>query len=204
MLIFRENSDKDRFIKLLYLCNSDQPVVFKLVQRLPLDKIDLGKRKLTAIGAYCLMDNHFHLLVKEADAGGISKFMAKLLTAYSKYFNKKYTHVGRVFENTFHAEHADTDEYLKYLFAYIHLNPVKMIDPLWKEQGLADLQATERFLQKYSHSSYQDYRGEERKEKLILHREVFPEYFSLKDEFATFIQDWLTIQQSHEFFLQDD
>lgn len=199
MNIFRENSDRDRFIKLLYLCNSQKPVVFKTIQRLPLDKIDLGSKRQTAIGAYCLMDNHFHLLVREITEGGVSKFMSKLLTAYSKYFNKKYTHVGRVFENTFHAEHADSDEYLKYIYSYIHLNPVKIIDPLWKEKGLDDLKRTQSFLQKYIYSSYLDYVGQAREQKSILNTKAFPEYFETNKDFTKFIQDWLTFQKVTEF-----
>lgn len=190
-IIFLNNSDKKRFQKLLYVCNSTEPVVFKTIQGLPLNKIKRGGT-LVDIGAYCLMDNHFHLLLREKDEGGIAKFMSKLSTAYSMYFNKKNIRTGTLFEGVFKAQHADTDEYLKYLFAYIHLNPVKFIDPQWKEEGIKDMESARRLLSDYSYSSYQDYLINDRNEKSILSKEAFPGYFADKKEFEDFINDWLT------------
>lgn len=58
------------------------------------------------------------------------------MTAYTMYFNKKYERTGSLFQGTFKAEHLDRDEYLKYIFTYIHLNPIKLIDPKWRENGI--------------------------------------------------------------------
>ena len=117
MPLFLDIPDRERFVKLLFVCNGTNPVVFKTIQGLPLDKIERGET-LVDIGLYCLMPNHFHLLVKEKKENGISMFMEKLSTSYSMYFNKKNERTGRIFENTFKATHVDNDEYLKYLFAY--------------------------------------------------------------------------------------
>ena len=129
--IFNNDRDRWRFLVLLYVANhsgeihlSDHvgtktPELFNL----PADK------KLVDIGAYCLMPNHFHLLIKEKIEGGISKFMQKLLTSYSMYSNKHYSQSGGVFERPFRAQYVDDDTYLKYLYAYIHLNPIKISDP---------------------------------------------------------------------------
>ena len=78
---------------------------------------------LTAIAAYCLMPNHFHILVHEKVEGGISKFMQKLMTSYTMYINKKYDRTGALFGSSFKAVHVTDDNHLKYLFAYINLNP---------------------------------------------------------------------------------
>lgn len=188
--IFFNDSDRRRFQKLLYLCNSDNPVVFKTVQSLALDKIERGET-LVDIGAYCLMPNHFHLLLREKREGGISIFIQKLLTAYSKYLNKKYERTGTLFEGPFRATHVDRDEYLKYLFSYIHLNPVKLIDPNWKENGVANRDSAKRYLDQYSYSSYIDYMGKGREEGSIIERNAFPEYFSDFKEFEQFIDEWL-------------
>ena len=59
--------------------------------------------------------------------------MHKLLTSYSKYFNKKYKTYGVLFEGKFKAVHVNTDVQAKYLFSYIHLNPVKLIQKDWKK-----------------------------------------------------------------------
>jgi len=159
-----------------------------------LSEIDRGET-LVEIGAYCLMPNHFHLLMKEKVENGISRFMEKLLTAYSMFFNKKYQRTGRLFENRFQATHADTDEYLKYLFAYIHLNPIKLIDSEWKEKRNFNKKSAREFLNKYSYSSYRDFVGakDSREETAILNKKVFPEYFAEAREFNDFIGDWMSM-----------
>jgi putative transposase len=155
-----------------------------------LDKIEVGG-KLVAIGAYVQMGNHFHVLAKEISKDGISTFMEKLSTGYSKYFNKKYERTGALFQGVFKAEHVSRDEYLKYLFAYIHLNPVKLIDPEWKENGIKDRESAKRYLEQYTYSSYLDHLGKKREEGLILTPKEFPEYFEDRTDFEQYINDWL-------------
>lgn len=74
--------------------------------------------------AYCLLPNHFHLLIEIADIS-LSKIIQVMLTAYTMYFNKKYDHVGHVFQGRFKSIVVDKDEYLLQACRYIHLNPVK-------------------------------------------------------------------------------
>jgi putative transposase len=124
---------------------------------------DRGKN-LVDIGAYCLMPNHFHLLLKEKTENGISLFMQKLMTAYTMYFNKKNGRNGALFQGTFKAEHLANDNYLKYMYSYIHLNPIKLIDPTWRENGIKNQSKTEKFLEQYKHSSYSEYINIDRKE----------------------------------------
>src|ERR1700683_1654947 len=85
--IFRDEHDRRRFLKLLHVANGERPFVFRDIEHKQPEDIDRGK-SLTAIGAYVLMPNHFHLLLKEIGDGRISSFMEKLLTGYSSYFNK--------------------------------------------------------------------------------------------------------------------
>ena len=192
-IIFLDDNDRNRFSKLLYVCNSIKPVVFKTIQGTPLDKIDRGKT-LVNIGAYCLMPNHFHLLLHEKIENGTSLFLGKLLTAYSMYFNKRYERKGGLFDGRFRFAHADTDEYLKYLFSYIHLNPVKTIEPNWKESGITNSKNANNYLKNYTYSSYPDYVGINREEKLILNVSSFPEYFLNFKEFEQFINEWLSFK----------
>jgi putative transposase len=195
--IFLDNNDRERFLKALYVYNSGKPIQFRNVKDLKYENIS-RTNPYTAIGSYCLMPNHFHLLLRETEEGGISAFMGKLLTSYSMYFNKKYKRTGGLFESTFRAEHVGNDNYLKYLFAYIHLNPVKLIEPEWKEKGIANQTAAEEYLKKYRYSSYEDYMGTEREEGLILTKESFPEYFEQPRDFKDFITDWLTYRDEEE------
>jgi putative transposase len=194
-IIFNDEYDHQRFIKLLYLCNSQKNIIFREVLIEESYVYERGET-IVDIGAYCLMPNHFHLLLHEKVEGGISLFMLKLLTAYSTYFNNKYKRTGGLFEGKFKATHADTDEYLKYLFSYIHLNPVKIIDPKWKENGISDRNKAKKYLETYIYSSYLDYLEIERCEKVIVNKGAFPEYFLSLQGFGQCIDEWLAFKDS--------
>ncbi|MCM2338889.1 MAG: transposase [Burkholderiales bacterium] len=157
--IFQVYSDYKRFLALLYIANNDQPLHIKDFGYMSLEEIfkqDRGEQ-LVAIGAYCLMPNHFHLLLTPLVDGGISKFMLKLQTGYSMYFNKKNDRVGPLFQGTFKSKHATDDLYLKYIYAYIHLNPAKLKNPNWKTQSRSFLTELEKFVAEYPYSSLQEY-----------------------------------------------
>ncbi|MBX4200185.1 transposase [Candidatus Parcubacteria bacterium] len=188
-VIFNDKTDYDRFIKLLYLTNGTRPIDFRKISKGLAFVYEKGDA-LVDIGAYCLMPNHFHLVIKEKQPGGISTFMLKLLTSYSMYFNARNSRKGRLFEASFHASHADSDEYLKYLFAYIHLNPVKIIDSNWKENGIINKDLATKYLEEYEYSSFQDYVGKSRDAGSILNKVEFPEYFRSPIEFTSSIFEW--------------
>ncbi len=193
-----EKKDYERFIVLLYISNGTKTLhrsdYFSF--SFP-DFFSLSRGKtLCDIGAYCLMPNHFHLLVRENIEGGISLYIQKLLTAYTMYFNKKYDRRGTLFEGPFRATHADSDQYLKYLFSYIHLNPIKLFDPRWRDKDLKNVPRAEQFLSEFSYSSYSDYTGHSRPQAQILHREAFPDYFQNPRDFKEMIREWLAF--SHQ------
>ena len=180
-------------MRLLYIANGERSFEYRNIQDKPLGAIDRGDA-LAAIGAYVLMPNHFHLLVRETREGGITKYLRGLLTGYSSYFNKRHNRVGSLFQSRFKAEHVDRDEYLRYLFAYIHLNPIKLLEPKWKEVGIQNLERAEVFLCSYQYSSYAEYGGPSsvpREEVAILSPEVFPEYCAKRKEFDSFVREWL-------------
>lgn len=198
-LIFQDLLDYDRFIKLLFFSNSRSPLTFRKLRigETYAENVDKRGDTLVDIGAYCLMPNHFHLLIKAKSDRDVSAFMQKLCTSYAMYFNTKYGRSGTLFQGVFRAEHADSDEYLKYLFAYIHLNPLKMIDPTWKEAGLSDYNKALEFLSLYQFSSHLDY-TQSRDQSHILNRFAFPDYFSQNQSFTDYIayvQEWLTMQR---------
>jgi len=191
--IFMSHADRDRFLALLYLANQDEPVDLKLQGS---TLLEITERKagnpLVEIVAYCLMPNHFHLLIREIEEGGISKFMQKLTTGYTMYFNKKNGRNGSLFQGRFKATHVENDRYMRYLISYIHLNPIKLVEPKWKDTGITNRTSAERYLETYAPSSYLDYLGKKRPEGMILTREALPEYFSSGADFKTFVTEWLT------------
>lgn len=193
-VIFNTLQDNERFVILLYLANSIDNIKLSNLDR----TFELGKafflersETLVDIGAYCLMPNHFHILVKEKVENGISRFMHKISTAYTMYFNKKNNRTGSLFQGTFKSEHAENDMYLKYLFSYICLNPVKLIEPNWKEKGVTDLEKVKKFLTTYDHSSYIDHLKNERVQGKILSTSAFPNYFSMVGDFDKMLDFWL-------------
>ena len=188
-IIFKDKSDYRHFIHLLYLSNTKNNFRINDISK-DFFNFDQGQ-KIVSIGAYCLMPNHFHILITQNEDGGISKFMQKLSTAYSMYYNKKYERTGGLFEGKFKSRYIDTDKYLKYLFSYIHLNPIKLIQKDWKDVGIRSRAEAIVFLNKYSYSSYLDWTDKYREENKILDIEVFPNYFSTNNLFKKEIFEWL-------------
>ena len=93
--------------------------------------------------AFCLMPNHFHLLIEQVNEVPVSKLISKLCTSYSKYVNKKYKRIGHVFQDQFKSVLVENNPQLMWTSAYIHMNPVK--DKIVKHP------------EKYLWSSYNDY-----------------------------------------------
>lgn len=89
------------------------------------------KSKTVSLKAFCLMPNHFHLLIQEIEENGIARYMQRILTAYAKYFNTKYNHNGHVFQGTYRTNHVEDNDQLLYLSAYIHKNPPEYFTYPW-------------------------------------------------------------------------
>jgi putative transposase len=121
---------------------------------------------LVVVIAYCLMPNHFHLVLYEKVENGISTFMQKLGTAYTMYFNKKYERSGGLFTKPFRSRHVDDESYLKQVTEYIHMNPVELA-PTHPDRVKENL-TTKRFLENYQFSSFLDYQGVARPQSVIL------------------------------------
>ena len=190
--IFLDDEDYNHFVKLLYLCNSVRSITYRDVTK---NVYDFDREEtLVFIGAYCLMPNHFHILVKEKSEKGISKFMQKISTAYSMYFNNKYKRTGGLFEGKFKSQHLNVDRYLKYIFSYIHLNPIKLIESKWKEIGIKNIKDAIIYLRNYQHSSYLDYLIGDRIKSKILDKKEFPNYFPSKKSFEKEIFEWLNYE----------
>ncbi len=101
--IFKESKDKKEFISRLS---------------------ELINKTKSHCYAWCVMDNHYHLLLV-AGNGRLSCFMQRLLTGYALYYNKTYRRSGHLFQNRYKSIVCDKEEYLLPLIRYIHLNPVR-------------------------------------------------------------------------------
>jgi len=185
--IFLDKEDYFHFLKLLYICNSKKSIKLRNIEKI----FDRGET-IVDIGAYCLMPNHFHLLCREKTESGISIFIKKLLTAYAMYFNKKYERNGVLFQGRFKSEHANTDNYLKYLYAYIHLNPAKLKEPKWKELKNYNSKQLLNFIKEYPYSSLYEYLNNKIK---IINPAPFPNYFPKIKDHINDLFEWLSIEK---------
>ena len=137
---------------------------------------DLAQEKLVNFIAYCANQNHFHFILEQVTKKGVEKFMHKLGTGYSKYFNAKYKRSGSLFQGKFKAKHVDSNDYLLHLSAYVNLN------------NKAHEESTESKL-KLSRSSWDEYNGKEPLE--ICRKEVILGQFKNKQEYVAFAESSL-------------
>lgn len=127
----------------IFLSNKDYQRYLKRLEEY------LKKHKVSLL-CYCLMPNHIHMILRQEDTESIERFIHRLHTSYTMYFNKKYERVGAVFQGRFKAKIIETDEYLLQVSRYIHQNPLEIL----RTQGPA------LKLEKYSWSSYREYTRE--------------------------------------------
>ncbi len=164
--IFQDDKDRFRFIHSLFEFNDENPTAKYSEVGLPI--LEKKKRKiLVEILAYCMMDNHFHMLIRQKTEKGITEFMRKLGTGYTNYFNKKYERSGALFQGKFKSVCVNKDAHLLYLPIYIHLNPLDLKFHEWREKKIKNYKDAIDFLENYRWSSYLDYIGEKNFPSLI-------------------------------------
>ena len=214
--IFKNDSDRWRFLQGMFLFNDENTSANTLWQlsredggaKFPfvVDSVNhKGKRnKLVRIMADCLMPNHYHLILEEAQEGGISKFMHKLGVGYTGYFNKKYDRVGGLFQGAFKAVAIDKDLYLQYLLIYLNvINPAELIEPKLKEKGINDIDKIMKFVAGYPWSTHQEYLG--RRNSIIIDRGILGDVFRDSLKYSQFAKDILSTKKFNavsNFFLE--
>src|SRR3989338_1651692 len=183
--IFFEPTDYARFLFSILFCQATVPFfnarrqtsyfVRHSVFNIPKTIIEeiLARRKVE-LNSFAIMPNHFHLLVQEKQAGGVSAYLQRIQNSYAKYFNTKHEQTGHLFQGPFRAVSVKTDEQLMYLSAYIHRNPRGIRE--WKDREL-----------KYPWSSYQDCAQQNRWGKL-LRPGIFLDQFSEPESYKNFVE----------------
>ena len=145
--IFLDNQDYQVFLYYLksYLLSPENPIHKKLPVRVRLDFNDFDLHKRIRLMAYCLMPNHFHLMLKQLDEKAMTEFVKRLSNAYVRYFNEKYERIGSLFQGRYKAVSLDKENYFLHLTRYIHRNPQEVL----KKFNLTKLED-------YPYSSYAD------------------------------------------------
>lgn len=204
--IFLDDIDRLRFLMALYFANDAQGSRLDLsksaqhaqhvVLRGVLPKEDT-RDKLVEILAWCLMPNHFHLLVRQLMDRGISIFLQRLQNSHAKYFNVLYERSGSLFCRPFRAVHIRDEVQLTHTSRYLHINPLEFFDPMWKERGyVEDKVGAEKFLKGYKWSSLPDYLGHETDFTPIVDKGQIMEYFeNSAEDYWKFINEWIQSDQ---------
>ncbi len=182
-VIFHDVNDHFRFLFLILYFQS--PIIFRqlgrrvkeFVQSQALDSVEedeIIKKRRVELEAFCVMSNHFHLIVKESDEGGIAAYMQRILTSYSKYYNTKYDKSGHVFQGPYQIVHVSNNRQLLHLSAYIHRNP-REISKWFKKED------------QYPWSSYQDFIVENRWRNLLV-PDIIVGQFKNKYQYQNFVK----------------
>ena len=164
--LFLDDDDRERFVDILY------------------EKKKKGEYELFA---YCLMDNHVHLLIKEGK-DEIARIMKRINTSYAYYFNKKYKRIGHVFQDRYKSEVIENEGYLLAAVRYIHNNPVKA--------GLT------RDALGYRWSSYRAYLSRRVYDNNIVDTKTILQIFSENEETARKKFMEFTSQESYHHFIE--
>lgn len=175
MPIFLDKDDYWRMIKLLYIANNVESFNINNVGKKNIFEV-LRIDTLVDIVCYCLMPNHIHIAIKSKtdmeNDPKISKFMHKLCTGYTMYFNKKHNHSGTIWQGTYKRKiPSDEIDYMKILINYIHLNPYGIKEPrMTKEAKREHPHEAWAYSLNYDYSSLKDYLREvkPREQKKIL------------------------------------
>lgn len=161
--IFLDKSDYERFLFVLESLNRNKShgYISESFKNQALGK-SRSKRKdfesLVNILDYCLMPNHYHLVLEQLVDGGISKFLQKVMTSYTMYFNKRYERNGVLFQGKTKSKFITSNLHYKQVKTYIDLNPVDICDSGWRERGgVESLGKTNKFLKEFKWSSCKDY-----------------------------------------------
>jgi len=180
--IFIGKRDYDRALQTLdYYQYSGISSSLSQVLKLEKDKRDfflaqlkLKGERLVEILSFCLMPNHFHLLLKQVQEDGIKTFLSNFSNSYTKYFNIKSDRIGPLLQGIFKAVRIEDDNQLVHVCRYIHINPI--VSLVIKKEGLID----------YPYTSFPEYLG---REEGFCRKDEILSYFPSVKKFEDFVFD---------------
>ena len=165
--LFLDSSDYVRFVHNLYQFNDAAPALQsdrRSVSDVGFTKPNIRER-IVDVHGWCLMKNHYHLLLSERIEGGLTLFLRKLNVGYANYFNERYARSGTLFQGRTKKVLIERDAHFLYILHYIHLNPLDYLKGAeeWRirnKNGVKSTKEALEYLDGYRWSSYQDYAGE--------------------------------------------
>lgn len=204
--IFLDDKDNFRFIHDLYEFNDINPINNNLYKYNASGRryIEKPREFLVDILAFCLMPNHYHLLIKPRSDEGLVKFMSRLNMGYAHYFNKKYERKGVLFEGRYKLVPIINESHFIHIPYYIHLNPLDLISPDWRQREISDYKKSIDFLEQYRWSSHIDYIGYKNFPS-VTSRDFLLNVFGGHQNYKKDIEEWiknLEISDLKDFILE--
>ena len=193
--IFLDKTDHYRFVHDLFEFN-DENLTFNSRYSFSHNSIDIGRRYikprklLVDILAFCLMPNHYHLLIKPRGDNSLSAFMKKLNMGYAKYFNQKYERKGTLFEGRYKSVPIKNEAHFIHIPYYIHFNPLDLVSPEWRNRELKSRENAMNFLNSYRWSSHLDYLGKNNFPS-VTQRGFLMKMFDGPKEYGRSAESWL-------------
>jgi putative transposase len=186
-----DDRDRRRFVLSLYEMNDARPV-----ENTARGKVfDLGGRtddrvRLVDVHAWCLMGNHYHLLLSDSVEGGISTFLMKLNVGYTKYFNARYKRSGVLFQGKTKRVPVVSDRQFLYILPYIHLNPLDFMKggKEWRTQCVVRPSGALKWVTEYRWSSYKNYAGDTEYAEILKGSELFADRNAHMHEMERFLK----------------
>lgn len=181
--IFIDSQDYARFVHNLYEANDRLPMTPHFDRRIS----EVGSRtlheRLVDVHGWCLMKNHFHLILSPREDRDISRFMQKVNVGYVMYFNQKYKRSGTLFQGRTKKIPVESEAHFYHILHYIHLNPLDYLAGAsdWRERTVSNPDEAFMHLKNYKWSSYLDYCGV-RNFPSIISRSLFGEVFEDYDK----------------------
>jgi putative transposase len=195
--IVTDDRDRARFMHDLYAFNDKHA---SLHPHQPDRNAEKSKRELLVhIHAFALMPNHYHLLMSELSDGGISLFMQKLNMGYTKYFNERHDRNGTLWQGKYKKILIERDAHFMYIPFYIHLNPLDLVMPEWREGKVKNPRKALAHLRTYRWSSHMDYLGIKNFPSITNRREIlggFEKARAYEKEIISIISDPAISSQS--------
>ena len=161
------NSDRARFVHDLFEFNDTAPAGNAYRRFNPsmmeIRSPSLGRSPIVDVHGWCLMGNHYHLLLSERVEGGLSLFSRRLNVGYAMYFNEKHRRSGVLFQGRTKKIPITSDAHFLHILHYIHLNPLDFHKESgdWRDMSIANHERALRYLDGYRWSSYLDYCGKD-------------------------------------------
>ncbi|MBI5045702.1 MAG: transposase [Candidatus Niyogibacteria bacterium] len=189
--IFLNHKDYERFIANMVAFNTENDPRLN-ISRYNLNKIfqHIPTNRLVKIHAFCLLPNHFHLLLEQLAENGISRFMHRLEMGYARYFNILHNRNGNLFQGAYKLVPMEDEAHQLYLPIYIHLNPLDLLptEKHWRENGIKDHHQAMAFLKKYPWSSFTEYYGTGNLP--FISKELLNDLYKNSDDWDRAIMSW--------------